>query len=123
MRYACLADADYRFEDHGPAYLIRGPRTDIGVVHLRPGDDVSNHKHETVEESFFIIAGTGSLWINCSEQHQLSPGDIYQSPPGETHYFVNDGTVPLRLLFAKAPYAPADTIQVPWLPGSPTPLL
>lgn len=121
MRHACCDDAEYRFGDHGPAYLLRGPRSDIGVVRLRPGDDVVNHLHALVEESFYVIEGEGTLWVDCTQSHSLRPGDLYQSPPGEMHYFVNTSEQDFRMLFMKAPYEPTDTIQVPWTPGEPRP--
>lgn len=121
MRYNCCGSAEYRFGTHGPAYLLRGPRTDIGTVLLRPGDDVVNHYHANVEESFYIIEGAGTLWIECREPHVLKVGDLYQSDPGEMHYFVNDSGADMRLLFVKAPFDPNDTVPVPWVPGEPVP--
>ena len=121
MEHTCCGDADYRFGDHGPAYLLRGPRTDIGVVLLRPGDDVVNHYHANVEESFYIIAGEGTLWVDCAERHTIRPGDVYQSPPGEMHYFSNASDTDFQMLFIKAPYDPQDTVPMPWVPGEPTP--
>lgn len=121
MRYSCCGQAEYRFGDFGPAYLLKGPRTDIGTVLLRPGDDVVNHFHANVEESFYVIEGAGALWIDCAERHPLRVGDVYQSPPGEMHYFVNDSDADLRFLFVKAPHDPDDTVPVPWVPGEPVP--
>jgi quercetin dioxygenase-like cupin family protein len=121
VRHACCGEAEYRFGDHGPAYLLRGPRTDIGVVLLRPGDDVVNHFHANVEESFIITKGTGTLWVECSDKRTIVPGDVYQAPPGEMHYFVNDSETDFEMVFVKAPYDPTDTIQVPWVPGEPAP--
>jgi quercetin dioxygenase-like cupin family protein len=121
MEHTCCGNADYRFGDHGPAYLLRGPRTDIGVVLLRPGDDVVNHYHATVEESFYIISGEGTLWIDCATTHTIRPGDVYQSPPGEMHYFANNSDADFQMLFIKAPYEPTDTVQRSWVPGEPVP--
>ena len=121
MEHACCADADYRFGDHGPAYLLRGPRTDIGVVLLRPGDDVVNHYHANVEESFLVIKGEGTLWVDCEVVHTIRPGDVYQSPPGEMHYFSNASDGDFQMYFIKAPYDPQDTVAMPWVPGEPVP--
>jgi quercetin dioxygenase-like cupin family protein len=121
MEHTCCGNADYRFGDHGPAYLLRGPRTDIGVVLLRPGDDVVNHYHANVEESFYIIKGEGTLWVDCAEMHTITPGDVYQSPPGEMHYFANNSDTDFQMLFIKAPYDPNDTVPMPWTPGEPVP--
>jgi quercetin dioxygenase-like cupin family protein len=121
MRHSCCGDAEYRFGDYGPAYLLRGGNTDIGVVRLRPGDDVVNHLHSRVEESFYVIEGSATLWVDCATQHTLAPGDVYQCPPGEMHYFQNTSDADFRMLFVKAPYDPDDTTSLPWTPGEPRP--
>ena len=31
-------DKEYRHGDHGPKYLMKGPRSNFGLCQLRPGD-------------------------------------------------------------------------------------
>lgn len=121
METSKIDDAPYRFGEYGPGYLLRGPRTDFGVVRLRPGDDASNHYHAQIEETFVILEGSATLWINCTDSYTVSAGDVYRCEPGEMHYFVNETDADFRALFVKAPYDPADGVQVPWTPGDPVP--
>lgn len=123
MLRARVADVELRFGEHGPGYIVRGPRTDVGTVVLPPGQDFPNHYHETIEESFYTIGGTVTLWLNGRERHELRPGDYIRCEPFEMHYFVNEGEEAWRALFVKAPYAPKDGVTVPWMPGDPPPPL
>jgi mannose-6-phosphate isomerase-like protein (cupin superfamily) len=121
METSKVDSAPYRFGEYGPGYLLRGPRTDFGVVRLRPGDDASNHYHAQIEETFVVLEGSATLWINCTESYTVGVGDVYRCEPGEMHYFVNETDSTFRALFVKAPYDPADGVQVPWTPGDPVP--
>ena len=121
METSKVDTAPYRFGEYGPGYLLRGPRTDFGVVRLRPGDDASNHYHAQIEETFVVLEGSATLWINCTESYTVVAGDVYRCEPGEMHYFVNETDADFRALFVKAPYDPADGVQVPWKPGDPVP--
>ncbi len=119
MHRASEQDVSFKFGDHGPGYLSRGPLIDIGIVRLRPGDEYVNHYHARSENSFFTIEGEAVLWSDRRDRFVLRPGDLHRCDPGEMHYLVNEGTVPWRAIFVRAPYDPADTIQVRWRPGDP----
>lgn len=115
--------APYRFGEFGPGYVIRGPRTDFGVVRLRPGDSAGNHYHAQIEETFVVLEGEATVWLDGREKHSIRAGDIFQMEPGDQHYFVNETDGDFRALFVKAPYDPDDSVQVPWEPGEPEPEL
>lgn len=121
MQLTNTGAAEFRFGEFGPGYVIRGPRTDFGVVRLRPGDDASNHYHSKLEESFTVVEGRCTVWIDCERSFELGVGDIVQCDPGEMHYFVNNSDEVFRAVFVKAPFDPADGVQVPWTPGDPVP--
>ncbi|MCK5751751.1 MAG: cupin domain-containing protein [Mycobacterium sp.] len=112
-----LKDIEYRFGDWGPGYLLRGPRTDVGACYLRPGDAFPNHYHCGLEETFFVVEGEATLWIDCKEKFDLQEGDIHRCDPYEMHYFVNESEKPFVALFVKAPFDPDDKVDVPWQPG------
>ncbi|RYV49777.1 cupin domain-containing protein [Pengzhenrongella frigida] len=118
-----LGETEFRFGEFGPGYLLRGPRTDLGVVRLRPGDDASNHYHRAIEETFVVIEGSATLWLNGRERFSVTVGDVCQMDPGDQHYFVNESDAVFRAIFIKAPYDPLDGVQVPWVPGDPLPEL
>lgn len=115
------SDHSYRFEDHGPKYLQRGPRTDFGVVTLQPGQHFPSHKHCVIEENFLTIAGEAHMYVD-GELQVLSVGDFLRCEPGETHYLINNGAVAWKAVFVKAPYNPTDGTPVEWEPGMSTEL-
>lgn len=113
------AELTYKFGDHGPGYLYRGPLVDTGIVRLRPGDEYVNHYHARSENTFFTLDGEAVLWSERRDRFVLRPGDLHRCDPGEMHYLLNEGTTLWRALFIRAPHDPTDTIQVPWRPGDP----
>lgn len=115
--------APYRFGQFGPGYIIRGPRTDYGVVLLRSGDEAGNHFHALIEETFIAVEGECTLWLDGREKFTIATGDIFQMEPGDQHYFVNESGADFRAVFIKAPYDPLDSVQVPWTPGETEPEL
>lgn len=121
MDHGSLTDPAYRNGEWGPAYLIEGGTNDIGVLLMRPGDAMPNHLHRHCDESFVVLEGAGSLWIDCRERHPLTPDGVYRCPAGEMHHLVNDGPDDLRLIFIKSPSSPGDTVVVEWTPGDPIP--
>jgi mannose-6-phosphate isomerase-like protein (cupin superfamily) len=121
MRASKLDAVPPRHGDWGPAYLIQGPSSDIGLLTLRPGDAMDNHLHRHCDESFIVVSGRASLWVDCAQEYALAPGDVYRCEPGEMHYFVNDGDEVFTMVFVKSPSSPGDTVVVAWEPGQPPP--
>lgn len=103
--------------DWGPAYVIQGPSSDIGLLTLRPGDEMPNHLHHHCDESFIAVEGRATLWVDGSQRFELTPGDVYRCAPEEQHYFVNEGDAVFRMVFIKSPASPGDTVTLPWRPG------
>lgn len=121
MQSGNLHAAQPRWGDWGPAYALQGPTSDIGLLTLRPGDEMTNHIHEHCDESFIVLNGAVTLWVDCENRFELQPGDVYRCSPGEMHYFVNEGDISLEMIFIKSPQSPGDTINLPWKPGNPRP--
>lgn len=121
MQHGSFTTAALRYGDWGPAYVVQGESSDIGVLVLRPGDEMANHVHRHCDESFVVIEGRATLWTDCADRHSLVPGDVYRCPPGEMHYFVNESGAPFRCVFVKSPQSPGDTVTLPWTPGRPVP--
>ena len=103
---------EYRFGESGPKYLMRGPKVDFGLVRLLPGEDFPNHYHTVVEEDFFILEGEIDFVINGETAYHAVPGDLVHVPPPETHYLKNNGNVPAKAAFVKAPCKPGDRIDL-----------
>ncbi len=111
----------YRFDNvSGPKYLLRGPRSDFGLVVLMPGESFPTHYHHHVEENFYTLEGTAEIYIN-EKVITLKPGDLLHVPPQHPHYIKNHGNVIWKAIFSKAPYDPSDKVDVDWVPGK-TPL-
>jgi quercetin dioxygenase-like cupin family protein len=115
-----INDVQLRFGTHGPGYIVRGPRTDFGIVILPPGQDFPNHYHRTIEESFLTLEGHVVVYVN-GERYEFGPGDYFRCDPYDMHYFVNESDAPWRALFVKAPYNPEDGVVAEWKPGDPLP--
>ncbi|MGL4741775.1 MAG: cupin domain-containing protein [Sarcina sp.] len=105
-------DFSYRFLDSGPKYLIRGPRLSFGVVVLKPNEDFQNHKHDVMEENFFILEGTIKFLVNGNEII-AKKGDFVHIEPTESHYLKNIGTTNAKATFCLGPYKEIDKIDLP----------
>src|SRR5262245_47914249 len=114
-------DLAFKYGDHGPGYLLRGPGADVGIIVLRPGDDYRNHYHAKSENVFLTLEGRVTLWSDCRSKLSLGPGELYRCDPGEMHYLVNEGTERWRAVFIRVPFDPSDTVPVEWRPGEPPP--
>lgn len=122
MQKASLDDPAYRNGTWGPAYLIQGPSSDMGVLLLNPGDSMPNHLHQHCDESFVVLEGTCTLWMDGVERHTMTAHEVFRANPGEMHYLVNESRGPFRCLFIKSPASPGDTVTIPWAPGEPVPV-
>jgi quercetin dioxygenase-like cupin family protein len=111
-----LRDAELRFGDWGPGYLVQGDDAMFGVVTLRPGDAFPNHRHDRHAESFLVLAGVAELWMDRAERLELREGDLVTAPAGVEHYLRNTGAVPFTAFFAKAPGVPGDKVDLEWQP-------
>jgi quercetin dioxygenase-like cupin family protein len=121
MHSATTTAPPYRNGDWGPAYLIQGPSSDIGVLRLLPGQAMPNHYHAHCDESFVVLEGRASVWVDAATRVELGPGAIVRCEVGELHYLVNDSDADFRCVFIKSPASPGDTVNVPWTPGDPAP--
>lgn len=108
---------DYRFGEWGPSYLMTDEDFEMGIVRIRPGDALPNHFHEHCDETFIVVEGSCTLWINQETEVALQAGDIVSSEPGEQHHLRNDGNEDCRFIFIKTPASPGDTINVSWEPA------
>jgi mannose-6-phosphate isomerase-like protein (cupin superfamily) len=68
--------------------------------------------HRTVEEIWFVIAGTGRLWRRLDEREEiliLEPGGSATIPTSAHFQFRNDGAVPLDIVAVTMPPWPGET--------------
>lgn len=104
-------DKDYRHGDHGPKYLEKGPRMNFGVIQLLAGEVVPPHVHQIMQESFYILEGTVTMYVDGTE-YVLNPGDYIHLEPGEVHKICNFGDMNVKMTVAAAPFAENDKVTV-----------
>jgi len=105
------ADREFRFGDHGPKYLLRGPRIEWGIIVFKPGQQLGRHCHNEVEETFYFLEGTPQMVVD-DESYRVRPGDVFRLEPPECHDIINDTDQDTRLVFIKTPYLPDDKVNM-----------
>ena len=103
-------DLEYRKGDSGPKYLFRGPHTDWGVLRFLPGQQLDQHYHDEVEETFYFTRGT-PLMIVSGQQYRVRVGDAFRIEPKEPHNIINDTNGPIDAVFIKHTYKPKDKVD------------
>jgi quercetin dioxygenase-like cupin family protein len=118
MRLINDKDFEYRFGTHGPKYLTeKGPKVDLGVVVITPGEKHPCHKHVKQEESFYVLEGECAVYVD-GEKVVIKEGDYLQCAPGEAHMFINESDKMFKSVFVKAPYFEVkDSVYIEWEPG------
>ncbi|KGF13151.1 cupin [Lancefieldella parvula DNF00906] len=104
-------DFEYRCGDHGPKYLMKGPRMNYAMVQFQPGQDFQAHYHNIMEENFHILQGKVDIVVD-GEVHTLSAGDFIHIEPGEVHYVNNPYDEPIVMVSTLAPFQEVDKIEV-----------
>lgn len=102
-------EKDLKFTD-GVKYMIRGPNIDWGILELEPGVTFAPHYHEEVEETFYILEGTGIFKINGKEVN-VEQGIALRLEPKESHGIINTSNAKLRMIFIKHVYKPKDKVM------------
>lgn len=87
--------------------LHTGARSQLVLMSIPPGDDVGEELHEHVEQTLFVVKGTGVAHL-AGQQHEVGPGSVVLVPPGIRHNLVNVGSEPLQLYTV---YAPANHLD------------
>jgi mannose-6-phosphate isomerase-like protein (cupin superfamily) len=79
---------------------------------IGPGIKTEAHYHKASEEIYYIILGSGLLFLGDGTR-RVGVGDAISIPPGTVHWIQNDGTEDLKLLCCCAPgYEHDDTFMV-----------
>ena len=77
---------------------------------LKPGGHTLEHRHNSTEEIYYFIQGTGLMFLKGSKI-KVKAGDAVLIPPGTNHALINNGKTTMKLLCACAPaYSHKDTI-------------
>lgn len=71
--------------------LFKEKGYDSGLLIYKPGDKTPSHKHDNIDEIFYILAGEGTISVDDAVAH-VKEGDVILSPAGENHGFENHGS-------------------------------
>jgi mannose-6-phosphate isomerase-like protein (cupin superfamily) len=64
---------------------------------VQPGVAIEPHKHEDIEEVYYILNGKGRMKIGVNEK-DVVPGDAIYIPIQKEHSLSNTGLFPLRFI-------------------------
>jgi mannose-6-phosphate isomerase-like protein (cupin superfamily) len=92
------------------------PRFNFGIIEMSPERGLEQHVHEDEDGSFYIL--DGEMTFFGEEQALASPGTFLLVPPGTSHGFKNEGSVPARMLNIHAPPASTGAYRSDWLSAS-----
>jgi mannose-6-phosphate isomerase-like protein (cupin superfamily) len=81
--------------------IVTGPRSQLVVMTLRPGEEIGEEVHEG-DQLLHFIAGEAEAIVE-GETSLVSPGQLVFVPAGARHNFRNAGDEPVRLLTVYAP--------------------
>ena len=107
MYFVDEKEKEYRHGNHGPKYLMKGPRSNFGLGRLLPGEVVETHVHKIMEENFYVLHGKLKVEINGVET-VIEEGQMFHIEPGEMHTVSNPTEDYNEYIIACAPYAEND---------------
>ena len=87
--------------------VLNATRASLVEVVLPVGAVSRPVRHRTVEEIWYFLAGTGSVWVD-GEMHEVRPGSTVVIPTGGAFHFAATGEEPLRFLCYTSPPWPGD---------------
>src|SRR6056297_255489 len=74
----------------------------IGTSTVEPGNKTNAHSHETNEEVFYCVSGSGIMIVD-GEEKEYRQGNLVYVPPGCVHQVVNTGNIPLKSVCSVSP--------------------
>jgi len=77
----------------------------LGMTILESGNSSSPHTHDTEEEIWFVLSGTGHARV-AEETIPIENGTAIYIPPKQTHQLINDGKEQMRVLWVFSPPGP-----------------
>lgn len=86
--------------------LARTARASLAHIRLAPGAVSIAVAHRTVDELWYVTAGSGRVWRKCADQEEivaLLPGASISIPLGTAFQFRTDGDAPFELIATTVP--------------------
>lgn len=93
----------YRFPTHVNELVVDradAEAAEVFIVVLEPGEAPPLHVHHDTEQIFYVLEGTGTLFIGEAQNQQfpVQPGDVVRVPPHTLHRIYCPGPAQLRYL-------------------------
>ena len=93
----------YRFPTHTNDLVMDrsdAEATEAFMVVLEPGESPPLHRHDDTEQIFYVVSGSGRLFIGAGEEQQfgVAPGDVVRIPRYTPHRILCEGAAPLVYL-------------------------
>lgn len=107
MYVVSAKDKEYRYGDHGPKYLMKGPRSNFGLCRLRAGEVYKPHVHRVMEENFYVLKGQLKVEID-GVVTLVQEGEMFHVEPGEFHTVSNPTDDYNEYVITCAPYVESD---------------
>jgi mannose-6-phosphate isomerase-like protein (cupin superfamily) len=82
--------------------LFTGPKSQLVVMNIPPGDEIGEETHEHTEQVLFFLSGTGEGSLD-GRKLPIGAGDVVVVTAGTLHNFRNTGTQALKLYTVYAP--------------------
>ncbi len=84
--------------------LFTGKYTQLVVMCLKPGEEIGNEVHKTVDQFFRIEEGTAKFVLKGKEEYKVKAGDAVIVPAGTFHNVINTSKKdPLKLYTLYSP--------------------
>ena len=78
-------------------------RVTITEVHLEPGAVQPRHTHETSEQIWYAVSGSGKLLLADDAEKAFGAGDVVRFEDGDDHGLLNDGETEFVYISVTAP--------------------
>ncbi len=108
-----LENADqYQWGNAGKGWLLSlsKDRT-VAERELSPGVKEVRHYHKEAWQFFYILSGTGTMWVD-GETVELSKNEAFEVDPQRHHQLSNTGEEQMRYLVFSTPNSYDDRIEV-----------
>ncbi|WP_298482854.1 cupin domain-containing protein [uncultured Ruminococcus sp.] len=78
-------------------------RVTITEVHLEIGASQPRHIHESSEQIWYAVQGTGKLLLSENQEQEFTAGDVVRFADGDVHGLYNDGNTEFVYISVTAP--------------------
>ena len=82
--------------------LYTGAHLQLVLMNLKPGEEIGEETHQSVDQFFRFESGTGKCIID-DNNYAVKDGDSIIVPAGAKHNVINTGTEPFRMYTIYSP--------------------